>query len=957
MHTLDSILDDLRSRLPASLRGAYLDSYVQRRRTPMELLLARSLPGVGTSATTFEDARSEIYALKMPQWVANRYLSEIEQALAVGEDTREVVERAKAWMATSIPAVEADACHVCSETGKKSCTACGTEIVPYGAHGIACPKCAEQEIAAIDRGQSFAHGGSHITTTLHDVFEPDEPRSSAAKAAAMEPIDRFMAAYEPALYEALRKHPEEFAYTADEVPGFLPRWRQTLLTEDFNHDGYAMRGACKRLGIKCTKQALIAFLRPKTPERPRLPSPDEMPSRWMSGDHVVGPNGENGTIVRLEDRGEYGWHLKLDRPLGAHWQSAAGFRRVSEQSHEPPPVPPESPETPPEPLDDIPEPKLGDKVPTPPKPPRGEPPWRPTWATNADGRMPVWALPPTDGLAIQITPHQASKRSKIEWRLAILHLGTGFTVVSRRAGYGDTDIDWSIDNFRRMQGLLTDLLAIGSWEIELTPDVIAARMPLIRAAMARHVPAIPEWRAWRSKHTKREAKEQALDHRWFTDEQEAMEWAQGADWWLVEQWVTPPLYRNYDNGNIARYIDGVFPAGCVRATWGGHGWQRSSSPGVMASAMPSPPVDHQADVDMLKAHSWEDARWEKRTPTGDLPPRLLSLLNNGMLRLVDDYFCPSIAAMRQMLRARRREKVTPLTSTCKAYSEWKSLQKKALQGRSGELARGGAEHMSARFSALCHLAACIDRDSVPPLPHWDRGWIGHRPSTTQVLSYEDGIACIEMTGYSVKNVWVTFETEPCVPWAPNSALTVKRYPSLERGYTDLFDTTLEEHSSRHGAEQYATRLREAVRFAGPRRRGPAAPIAKMLAKRQADELAARELEEAGREPPPEPFLIFMGPQGRSAKPLSELRVLLDAENPGAWEEAQANVAIYDDPIGDLGRWYAHDHGLTYEGVESLGVRFSRWESDEAERGHLRRVAPDTYARLVSVDRLHRGQTT
>jgi hypothetical protein len=610
-----------------------------------------------------------------------------------------------------------------------------------------------------------------------------------------------------------------------------------------------------------------------------------------------------------------------------------------------------------EPADDIPEPKLGDKVPTPPKPPRGEPPWRPTWAANADGRMPVWALPPTDGLAIQITPHQASKRSKIEWRLAILHLGTGFTVVSRRAGHGDTDIDWSIDNFRRMQGLLTDLLAIGSWEIEMTPDVIAARTPLIRAAMARHVPAIPEWRAWRSKHTKREAKEQALDHRWFTDEQEAMEWAQGADWWLVEQWVTPPLYRNYDNGNIARYIDGVFPDGCVRATWGGHGWQRSSSPGVMASAMPSPPVDHQADVDMLKAYSWEDARWEKRTPTGDLPPRLLSLLNNGLLRLVDDYFCPSVAAMRQMLRARRREKVTPLTSTCKAYSEWKSLQKKALQGRSGELARGGAEHMSARFSALCHLAACIDRDSVPPLPHWDRGWIGHRPSTTQVLSYEDGIACIEMTGYSVKNVWATFETEPCVPWAPNSALTVKRYPSLERGYTDLFDTTLEEHSSRQGAEQFAMRLREAVRFAGPRRSGPAAPIAKMLAKRQADELAARELEEAGREPPPEPFLIFMGPQGRSAKPLSELRVLLDAENPGAWEEAQANVAIYDDPIGDLGRWYAHDHGLTYEGVESLGVRFSRWESDQAEREHLRRVAPDTYARLVSVDRLHRGQAT
>ena len=126
----------------------------------------------------------------------------------------------------------------------------------------------------------------------------------------------------------------------------------------------------------------------------------------------------------------------------------------------------------------------------------------------------------------------------------------------------------------------------------------------------------------------------------------------------------------------------------------------------------------------------------------------------------------------------------------------------------------------------------------------------------------------------------------------------------------------------------------------------------MLAKRQAEELAARELEEAGLEPPPEPFLIFIGPRGRSAKPLSELRNLLEAENPGAWDEAQSNVAIYDDLIGDLGRWYAHDRGLTYEGQESPGVRFAMWESDKDEREHLRRVAPDTYARLREVDRLH-----
>ncbi len=141
-------------------------------------------------------------------------------------------------------------------------------------------------------------------------------------------------------------------------------------------------------------------------------------------------------------------------------------------------------------LEDIPEPKLGDKVPTPPKAPRGASPWRPTWATNSDGRMPVWAQPPINGLAIQITPHQASKRSKIEWWLAILHLGTGFTVVSSRAGHLTTPIEWSVDNFRHMQGLMADLLAMGSWEIELTPEVLAVRRPLI-ARCSTVAPPVP----------------------------------------------------------------------------------------------------------------------------------------------------------------------------------------------------------------------------------------------------------------------------------------------------------------------------------------------------------------------------------------------------------------------------------------------------------------------------------
>lgn len=420
MNTLDSILPELRSLLPASLRGAYLDGYLQRRRTPMELLLSRSLPNVDVAASTFEDVRAEIRTLGLPLWVANRYLAEAEQALAIGHDTREVIAAAKAWLATKPEnPPEADvSCHVCSETGKKSCTACGTEIIPYGAHGDSCPRCAEQEIDAINmpitseaatpnravtiadqferlfglgerrptsellipgktedlsgfsrsvvywpktfkrphftlvlrasssstpkqllalgrkalawfakmRGRPASSPGGPETETIIAVewmtssvvvtklagglgvirMPGEEPRLSlladahdwrAAFAAepgrnvapethdaSAAPIDRFMAAYEPALYDALKEHPEEYAFTAAEVPTFLPQWRHALLTQDFNHHGYAIRGACKKLGIKCTKKALLAFLRPgatlpeprevrSSAKRPSLPDP------------------------------------------------------------------------------------------------------------------------------------------------------------------------------------------------------------------------------------------------------------------------------------------------------------------------------------------------------------------------------------------------------------------------------------------------------------------------------------------------------------------------------------------------------------------------------------------------------------------------------------------------------------------------------------------------------------
>lgn len=277
-NTLDDILSDLRQLLPASLRGAYLDGYVRRRRTPMELLLSRSLPNTHVAASTFEDARAEIQALRMPQWVANRYLSEVEQALAVGQDTREVVGRAKAWMATGLvngPRDEADFAAVLQLVRGRGAYYEGS------GHRLAEGMTDEAVATRLWDAGFRAHmdlvedGARLLRAAGYDVSTERQREAWDYKPPAVkatEPIDRFMAAYEPALYEALRKHPDEFSYTSAEVPDFLPRWRNTLLTKDFNHDGYAMRGACKRLGIKCTKKALLAFLRPGADAVPQVPA-------------------------------------------------------------------------------------------------------------------------------------------------------------------------------------------------------------------------------------------------------------------------------------------------------------------------------------------------------------------------------------------------------------------------------------------------------------------------------------------------------------------------------------------------------------------------------------------------------------------------------------------------------------------------------------------------------------
>ena len=87
-------------------------------------------------------------------------------------------------------------------------------------------------------------------------------------------IDHFMAAYEPALRDALANHPgftvddegrlryrnEDEGNPLERVPAVVENTRKALLSGTFNHNGEAFKGACKRLGIKHTRQAILDFI-------------------------------------------------------------------------------------------------------------------------------------------------------------------------------------------------------------------------------------------------------------------------------------------------------------------------------------------------------------------------------------------------------------------------------------------------------------------------------------------------------------------------------------------------------------------------------------------------------------------------------------------------------------------------------------------------------------------------
>lgn len=66
--------------------------------------------------------------------------------------------------------------------------------------------------------------------------------------------------YEKELLNAVRNHPEKFAYGEQQVPAVAKRMAAAFQSGSFNHDGLAIKNACRVLGIKHTRKAINEFL-------------------------------------------------------------------------------------------------------------------------------------------------------------------------------------------------------------------------------------------------------------------------------------------------------------------------------------------------------------------------------------------------------------------------------------------------------------------------------------------------------------------------------------------------------------------------------------------------------------------------------------------------------------------------------------------------------------------------
>jgi hypothetical protein len=72
-------------------------------------------------------------------------------------------------------------------------------------------------------------------------------------------VDEWMVIYIEELKSAITNHPSEYVYGLDQVPVVAERMKLAFLNGTYNHDSRAIKGTCKRLGIKTTRKAIEAY--------------------------------------------------------------------------------------------------------------------------------------------------------------------------------------------------------------------------------------------------------------------------------------------------------------------------------------------------------------------------------------------------------------------------------------------------------------------------------------------------------------------------------------------------------------------------------------------------------------------------------------------------------------------------------------------------------------------------
>jgi len=76
-------------------------------------------------------------------------------------------------------------------------------------------------------------------------------------------LKEFEVNYVSGLRDAVIAHPDDYDYTAPEVPVVVAKMMKAIRenANNVNYSSHGFRLTCKRLGIKHTKKAIIAYLR------------------------------------------------------------------------------------------------------------------------------------------------------------------------------------------------------------------------------------------------------------------------------------------------------------------------------------------------------------------------------------------------------------------------------------------------------------------------------------------------------------------------------------------------------------------------------------------------------------------------------------------------------------------------------------------------------------------------